>query len=122
MSEPPVLLVVDDEERILSAIRRTLRREGYRILTARGVAEAERVLAEETVDLLLADQKMPDGSGLDLLERTAERQPSVRRLLITGWTGEIQPRRLAQIGVRATIEKPWDDGDFKLTLKKALEG
>jgi response regulator RpfG family c-di-GMP phosphodiesterase len=49
-SERPALLIVDDEARILSALRRSLRREGYEILTAETVDEALRILDERPVD------------------------------------------------------------------------
>ena len=53
------LLILDDESRILSALRRSLRREPYEILTAESVVEARRVLDAEVVDLVLSDHKMP---------------------------------------------------------------
>ena len=76
---PPVLLLVDDETRILSALRRTLRREGYEILTAESVAEALRILGSREVDLVLTDQKMPGMSGLEFLEQVAAQHPAVAR-------------------------------------------
>jgi response regulator RpfG family c-di-GMP phosphodiesterase len=115
-----VVLVVDDEARILSALRRTLRREGYEILTAETPAEALRILEERPVDLILSDQKMPGMSGLELLARAAERRPSAARLLITGWTEEVPQRQLEALGVRALLPKPWDDGELKRTLRQAL--
>jgi len=117
---PRVLLVVDDEARILSALRRTLRREGYEILTAETPAEALRILDERAVDLILSDQKMPGMSGLELLARAAERRPGAARLLITGWTEEVPQRQLEELGVRALLPKPWDDGELKRTLRQAL--
>lgn len=117
---PRVVLVVDDEARILSALRRTLRREGYEILTAETPAEALRILEERAVDLILSDQKMPGMSGLELLARAAERRPGAARLLITGWTEEVPQRQLEELGVRALLPKPWDDGELKRTLRQAL--
>ena len=118
--QPRVVLVVDDEARILSALRRTLRREGYEILTAETPAEALRILEERAVDLILSDQKMPGMSGLELLARAAERRPAAARLLITGWTEEVPQRELEALGVRALLPKPWDDGELKRTLRQAL--
>ncbi|MEE9607368.1 MAG: response regulator [Myxococcota bacterium] len=116
----PSLLLVDDEARILSALRRTLRREGYEILTAETPDEALRVLGQRPVDLVLSDQKMPGMSGLQLLAEAARRRPDAARVLITGWTEAIPREELDRLGVRALITKPWDDADLKRTLRQAL--
>lgn len=120
MSELPTLLIVDDEVRILSALRRSLRREGYRILTAETPREALRLLEDEEVDLILSDQKMPGMSGVDFLAKAAELRPDAVRLLITGWTEEIPPARLEALDVRALIPKPWDDAELRALLREHL--
>ena len=116
----PSLLVVDDDARILSALRRTLRREGYEILTAESAREALRVLEERSVDLILSDHKMPGASGLQFLEEAARCQPAARRLLITGWTEEIPQPELRRLGICALVTKPWEDARLKATLRRAL--
>ena len=117
----PRLLVVDDEERILSALRRTLRREGYEIVTSETVYEALRILEERPVDMILSDQKMPGMSGLQFLAEAATRRPEARRMLITGWTEEIPPEKLDELGIRGLITKPWDDARLKEVLRQACE-
>jgi CheY-like chemotaxis protein len=118
--DPPVILVVDDEIRILSALRRSLRREGYRILIAEDGASALRILDETPVDLILSDQKMPGMSGLELLEQVEERRLPAVRILLTGWPEEIPPARKTALGIRAVLLKPWDDGTLKRVLRQAL--
>jgi CheY-like chemotaxis protein len=116
----PVLLLVDDEAHVLSALRRSLRREGYEIVSAETAAEALRILEAREVDAVLTDQKMPRMGGLELLERAARLRPRAARLLITGWMGEVPRARLEALGVRALIPKPWDDATLKAELRKAL--
>jgi len=116
----PVLLIVDDESRILTALRRVLRSERYEILTAETPVEALRILDERRVDLVLSDHKMPGMSGLELLARVSRKQPSAGRILITGWTEEVPPKELAAVGVRALVPKPWDNEELKATLRAAL--
>ncbi len=116
----PVLLIVDDEARILTALQRALRREGYEIVVAETPSEALRLLDERRVDAILSDHKMPGMSGIELLGRAAARQPSAARVLITGWTEEVPPADLAGIGVRALLPKPWNDAELKATLRAAL--
>ena len=120
LPDSPAVLVVDDEVRILSALRRSLRREGYEILTAETVEEALRVLDERPVALILSDQKMPGMSGVQFLAEAARRCPEAVRMLITGWTEEIPREQLDDLGVCALITKPWDDEKLKATLRRAL--
>jgi DNA-binding NtrC family response regulator len=120
MADAPCVLLVDDEARILSALRRCLRREGFEIVTAESAAEALRVLDERRVDAIVSDQKMPGGSGLALLAEAARRRPDAVRMLITGVTDEIPRHALDAAGVCALITKPWDDARLKATLRRAL--
>jgi adenylate cyclase len=116
----PRLLIVDDEARILSALRRVLRREGYEILTFDRAEDALRELDARPVDAILTDQKMPGMSGLQFLAQASRRRPEAVRLLITGWTEAIPTSELERLGVRALITKPWDDAKLKETLRKVL--
>jgi len=120
MAAEPCVLLVDDEARILSALRRSLRREGFEIVTAESAAEALRILDARRVDAIVSDQKMPGGSGLSLLAEAARRRPEVARMLITGVTDEIPRDALDAAGVCALITKPWDDARLKATLRRAL--
>jgi len=117
---PATLLLVDDEVRILSALRRVLRREGYRLLTAETPEQALRILDEQAVDVIVTDQKMPGMSGLQLLAEAARRRPEARRLLITGWTEEVPREQIEALGIRAMIPKPWDDAELKATLRAQI--
>lgn len=111
------VLFVDDETRILSALQRGLRREGYRILVAPSPERALELLAAEPVDVLVTDQKMPGMSGLQLLEQVARRWPAIRRVLITGWPEEIPAERVSALDIRALLPKPWDDAELKRVLQ-----
>jgi DNA-binding NtrC family response regulator len=114
------LLIVDDEARILSALRRTLRREPFEVFTAESASEALQVVDAQPLDVVLSDQKMPGMSGLQLLAEVARRQPDAVRMLITGQSEAIAPADLERVGVLALITKPWDDGRLKETLRRAI--
>jgi len=112
------VLFVDDEARILSALQRSLRREGYRILTAQTPAAALRLLDEEPVDVVVSDQKMPGMSGLELLAEVVRRRPATRRLLITGWPEEIPQEQVEALGIVALLPKPWDEKELRAILRR----
>jgi CheY-like chemotaxis protein len=114
------LLLVDDEERILAALQRTLRREGYVLFTAETPQRAIQLLEDEPVDLVLTDHKMPGMSGLDLLRRARDLQPTASRLLITGWAQAVRQEEIDSIGITAIVPKPWRDAELKEALRKAL--
>jgi CheY-like chemotaxis protein len=116
----PVVLLVDDETRILSALGRSLRRQGYRVLSAEDAETALDLLEETEVDAIISDQKMPGMSGLDLLRQVQKRGLAAARILLTGWPEEIPPARKAALGIHALLPKPWDDATLKHTLEEAL--
>jgi CheY-like chemotaxis protein len=116
----PVVLMVDDEPRILSALVRALRREGYELLTAESPQEALRMAEQHPIDCVLSDHRMPGMTGIELLERIAARRPRAARLLITGWNTEIPVSELERLGVRRVLSKPWKDADLKQELRAAL--
>jgi CheY-like chemotaxis protein len=116
----PVVLLVDDEPRILSALRRTLRREGYELLLAGGAADALALLTERSIDLVITDQKMPETTGVEFLREVASRHPAIPRILLTGWPEEIPRVELEALGVRALLPKPWDDAQLKREIRSHL--
>ncbi|MCH8083836.1 MAG: response regulator [Myxococcales bacterium] len=119
-TQAPTLLIVDDEAQILSALKRSLRREGYEIVAVESAAAALRILDERCVDAILSDQKMPGMSGVQLLARAAEMRPEIVRMLITGWVDEIPAERLEEAGICALVTKPWDDAMLKTTLRAVM--
>lgn len=116
-----MILLVDDEPSILSALRRTLRREGWEIQTAGSAEEGLALLAERAPTLVVSDQKMPGMDGLAFLGRVGEHAPSARRVLLTGWPEMLSQAQLQAAGIDAVIPKPWEDGELKSTLR-ALVG
>jgi response regulator RpfG family c-di-GMP phosphodiesterase len=115
-----VVLIVDDEVRILAALRRTLRKEGYEILVAESPMQAIEILEERRVDLVLSDEKMPRMSGVDFLQEAKRLCPYAARMMITGWSKAISSEQLESLGVDALIPKPWDDAQLKESIRKAL--
>ncbi len=116
------LLFVDDEASILSSLRRLFRPCGYRILTAGSGAEGLQVLAQETVNLVISDMRMPEMDGAHFLEQVREHWPAVARMLLTGHADIGSTIAAINCGeIYRYIAKPWDDNDIILTVREALE-
>jgi len=117
----PTLLLVDDEPSILSALRRLFRPQGYRILAAESGAAALDLVANDTVDLVISDMRMPGMDGAQFLEKLRHLQPHAVRILLTGYA-DISSTIAAINGgeIHRYIAKPWDDNDILLVVREAL--
>lgn len=78
------VLVVDDDEGVLEAMRRTLRHSAFRLITCSCGAAAFEVACREAVDVVVCDLLMPAMDGLEVLDRIHERRPEAIRILMTG--------------------------------------
>lgn len=81
----PVVLLVDDEPRVLEAVARHLRAEGLTVIGVPSALHALQVLDERRVDLVVADLRMPGPDGLRLLETVRDDWPHVRRVMLTAY-------------------------------------
>ncbi|MEO6422186.1 MAG: HD domain-containing phosphohydrolase [Candidatus Nitrotoga sp.] len=120
--ESVTLLCVDDEQNILSALRRLFRHDGYRVLTAISGDAGIKLLESEQVDLVISDMRMPGMDGARFLEMVSNRWPDTLRILLTGHadiTSTIKAINQGQIF--HYISKPWDDHDVCLIVRHALE-
>ncbi len=121
-ASPATLLLVDDEENILSALRRLFRPAGYRILTAQDGMQGLEVLAKESVDLVISDMRMPGMDGAKFLEEVARRWPETVRILLTGYADLTSTISAVNKGrIYCYISKPWEDSDIKVAVQHALE-
>jgi diguanylate cyclase (GGDEF)-like protein/PAS domain S-box-containing protein len=104
------LLLVDDEPNVLHSLRRLLRREGYRILTAGSGIEALELLALQPVQVIVSDQRMPGMSGVEFLSKVKELYPETVRMSLSGYS-EISTvtDAINKGAIWKYITKPWDD-------------
>jgi DNA-binding response OmpR family regulator len=105
----PRLLVVDDEEAILSAIREYFQPRGYEVDCARELEEAEALLAHIRYALVIADVRLTGvhgNEGLELIRFIRERSPWTRIIVLTGYgSTEIEMEAIGR-GVDAFLQKP----------------
>jgi diguanylate cyclase (GGDEF)-like protein len=115
------ILLVDDEENILSSLRRLLRRDGYQILTAGGGAEALELLAQNEVDVIVSDQRMPNMTGVEFLRRVKTIHPQTVRMVLSGYT-ELQSitDAINEGAVYKFLTKPWEDEMLRANIEEAF--
>jgi response regulator RpfG family c-di-GMP phosphodiesterase len=118
----PVILCVDDEPNILSALKRLFRAAGLQVRTAVGGAAGLALLEQESVDLVISDMRMPEMDGTEFLQHVRQRWPDTMRLLLTGYS-EINSiiGAINRGEIYRYISKPWDDNDMLLIVQQALE-
>jgi response regulator RpfG family c-di-GMP phosphodiesterase len=116
------ILCVDGEENILHSLKRLLRKEGYRFLTATSGEEALKILKENDVHLLISDHRMPKMSGTEFLATVKEGYPDVLRVILTGYTEvDTMTESINKGHIYKFFLKPWNDQNLKLEIKQALE-
>ncbi|NQU08917.1 MAG: response regulator [Candidatus Abyssubacteria bacterium] len=116
------LLFVDDEQNILKSLERLFLCEDYEIVTATSGEQALERLNNGEVSLVISDQKMPGIRGVELLGRIKDVSPDTIGILLTGHADMRVAIEAINSGVvYKYIEKPWDDEQCKLAIKRALE-
>lgn len=116
-----VLLLVDDEDKVLSALQRALRKEGYRILSTTKPQEALELLAIHPVGVIVSDARMPDMSGTELLRRVKGLYPAVIRIILSGYTELYSVTEAINEGsVYKFLTKPWDDAILREHIQESF--
>ncbi len=117
----PVLLCVDDEPNILSALRRVFRPHGYQVLVAAGGDEGLEILKKHPVDVVISDMRMPNMNGAEFLSRVAKDRPAIMRLLLTGHAEMDAAIQAINDGhIFGYYNKPWNEADLRLGVENAL--
>jgi EAL domain-containing protein (putative c-di-GMP-specific phosphodiesterase class I)/CheY-like chemotaxis protein len=115
------LLLLDDEPNILNALRRLLRREGYRILATTSPQEAFELLAQHRVQVIISDQRMPEMSGTEFLSRVKQIYPDTVRIVLSGYT-DLQSitEAINRGAIYRFLVKPWDDEELRQQVREAF--
>lgn len=116
------IMLVDDEEFVLTSLTRTLRREGYEMISFTDAAQALEYLEENQVDIIISDHRMPDMTGLEFLIQVRKKHPNVIRILLTGYADmEVAIRAVNEGKLYRFLTKPWNDNELKVTLVNAMQ-
>ncbi|MDP2677741.1 MAG: EAL domain-containing protein [Rhodoferax sp.] len=115
------LLVVDDDVNVQSAITCLLRGEDIQVLCASSAEQALEVLAKNTVDVVMSDQRMLGRTGIELLAQVKRLYPDTIRILFTGYaefTSLVEA--VNQGALHKVLTKPWKDGELIENIREAF--
>jgi two-component system nitrogen regulation response regulator GlnG len=108
-------LIVDDDEGILWVLDKVLREEGLEVSQAGSISEAQKILQEETVDMVFLDVFLPDGNGMDLLESGTLTMPVV---MLTAETTFGHAAEAYRIGAMEYLPKPFDLDEVRQLVQR----
>jgi two-component system, sensor histidine kinase and response regulator len=115
------ILYLDDEEHNLQSFKAAFRRE-YNIYTTTNSIQAEEILEEENIQIILADQRMPKMTGVQFFEKIRDRHHEPLRILITGYSDiTVAIDAINKGEVFRFIDKPWDFECVKNTIGQAYD-
>jgi DNA-binding NtrC family response regulator len=123
ISESPVIVLVDDEDMVVTSIKSFLTLEtDYEVVGFTKPAEALSYIESHRVDVVVSDYLMPDMDGISLLAKIKDIQPEATRILLTGYADkENAIKAINDVGLYQYIEKPWENDDLKIVLRNGLE-
>lgn len=120
MINRPNILFVDDEQRVLNSMRAMFRREFDLFLTTDGAA-AVKIAANNPIDVIVADQRMPGMSGIEVLDQVKRISPNTIRILLTGYADPTAVNDSINIGeVFRFLGKPCSPKVLRETLRLAV--
>jgi signal transduction histidine kinase/CheY-like chemotaxis protein len=116
------ILLVDDEELVLSALSQGLQRLGYSVqVESSGTAALEFFKkAPNSVDLVITDQTMPQLSGLELSAAIHAMRPELPIIIVTGYSPQLNGRSAESLGVAGVLGKPIDFGELTSLMRLEL--
>src|SRR6185312_1066862 len=116
------ILIVDDEEIVLVALRDTLVHEGYKVVASPHAVHALSILKEQQFSAVITDQQMPMVTGLEFLAQVKQIQPDATRILITAVLNLGTVIDSINKGeIYRFIVKPWLREELLATVKNAVQ-
>jgi two-component system NtrC family sensor kinase len=123
MSEAIKILCVDDEENVLSALKRLFLDYDYEIITATSGSEGLEILNNtDTVQIVISDYRMPQMNGVDFLQKVYRNWPDTVRIVLSGFADmSVIVDAINEGHTYEFIQKPWDDDKLKTAISNALD-
>jgi DNA-binding NtrC family response regulator len=116
----PTLLLVEDEAVLARHLVTILTHEGYDVRHADTIGAGRKVAAETPVDIALLDLRLPDGSGLDLLETLTAADPGLPVIMMTAYGSVADAVQAIKRGAADYVQKPFEPDEISVKLQQAL--
>lgn len=117
-----LVMLVDDEVNVLSALTRALIDDPFEIITATSGIQALELMEGKTVKAIVSDERMVGMQGSELLAEVKRRSPQTVRILLTGHATLDAAMRAVNVGeIYRFFLKPWDDNQLRSALISAIE-
>jgi CheY-like chemotaxis protein/Tfp pilus assembly protein PilZ len=116
----PTILVVDDEEFLRQAIGFDFEMRNFNVLMAGSGREAFEIVQREKIDVILSDVRMPNGDGLELLDRVKAFNPALPLIFVSGYADLTLEEAYAR-GAEAVFPKPFDRKALALAVDNAIQ-
>ena len=120
MKNQGTILVVDDDSAIRTVVAQALRRDGHRVTTAATLAELDVQLAAGLPDVLITDVVLPDGNGLDRVERLTAEHPGLPVIVFSARNTLTTAVRATEVGAYDYLPKPFDLDVLARAVRGAL--
>jgi two-component system response regulator PilR (NtrC family) len=120
-ASPAHVLVVDDEPDLRTLYELTLLREGYRVDAAATLGEATALLEQQRFDAVITDMRLPDGLGLELLQRMTAQQRPERCVVMTAYGSAENAVEALKAGAFDYLTKPVDLKQFRTVVASAIQ-
>ena len=114
------ILLVDDDEVLSQVLRRVLTRQGYTVLTANNVAQAEQLAEQHHPQLALLDLCLPDGDGVELARRLTEKSEKLPLILLTAYPLRLRDRPELASHFSRVLTKPVNLQELRDAIESAL--
>lgn len=116
------LLIVDDEENIISSLKRVFHRDKYKILSATNARKGLEILSKNDVGVIISDQRMPNMTGTEFFSEVKQKYPKSIRIVLSGFT-ELKSitEAINEGSVYKFFTKPWDDDQLRENIQDAFE-
>jgi DNA-binding NtrC family response regulator len=124
MSTNGIVLIADDEQRILKALGRALREDGHEVVEASSGRAAQRLLAERAFDVLVVDNIMPDLTGVELVRELSQTVAAGERpqiVLMTAHATVGSAIEAMKLGALDYLQKPFDVDELLVVVRHAIE-
>jgi DNA-binding NtrC family response regulator len=114
------ILVMEDEETVAKGLEMVLAEEGYRVALAATGHDAIDTFAHKEFDLLVADLRLPDMDGLDVIKMVKEKWPGTEVVVITGYSSVTSVVTSMKLGAYDYLAKPFTEEQIKEAIRCAL--